>query len=150
MISILADYWERLQTLHADLERTLVDLPSAALDWTPGLDMNSLGVLATHVAGSERYWIGEVAGGDSSGRDREAEFRVRGLEATALIARLAETLAHSQGVIETLSLADLEAARTSPREERTFTVAWALTHALEHVALHLGQMQLTRQLWEQR
>jgi hypothetical protein len=28
-------------------------------------------------------------------------------------------------------------------------VAWALLHALEHTTLHLGQIQLTRQLWEQ-
>jgi ankyrin repeat protein len=29
-------------------------------------------------------------------------------------------------------------------------VAWCLAHALEHTALHLGHMQITRQLWEQR
>ncbi len=40
--------------------------------------------------------------------------------------------------------------RTDPRDGREYTVAWALFHALEHTALHLGQMQLTRQLWEQQ
>ena len=29
-------------------------------------------------------------------------------------------------------------------------VAWALLHALEHTAIHLGHMQIMRQLWEQR
>jgi hypothetical protein len=29
-------------------------------------------------------------------------------------------------------------------------IAWSLLHALEHTALHLGHMQLTRQLWEQQ
>jgi hypothetical protein len=28
-------------------------------------------------------------------------------------------------------------------------VAWALFHALEHTALHCGQIQIQRQLWEQ-
>jgi len=28
-------------------------------------------------------------------------------------------------------------------------VAWALLHALDHTAQHLGHMQITRQLWDQ-
>nr|MBC8492461.1 DUF1572 family protein [Chloroflexota bacterium] len=53
MLSILEDYWERLQALHADIERTIAGLPQAALDWAPGPEMNSLAVLAVHVAGAE-------------------------------------------------------------------------------------------------
>jgi hypothetical protein len=30
------------------------------------------------------------------------------------------------------------------------TVAWAVLHAVDHTALHLGHIQITRQLWEQR
>jgi hypothetical protein len=91
-----------------------------------------------------------VAGGNPSGRDREAEFRVQDLKAEALAARLAETLAHSQAVLERLTLHDLEVQRASPmHDNRTFATGWALAHALEHTAQHLGQMQLTRQLWEQ-
>jgi len=150
MLSVLEDYLERLQALHADIECTIEGLPPEALDWVPGPDMNSLGVLAVHVADAERYWIGDVAGRDPSGRDRAAEFRTRGLDTAALKARLAKTLAHSQAVLEGLTLPDLEAARVSPRDGRTFTVAWCLAHALEHTALHLGHMQITRQLWEQQ
>jgi hypothetical protein len=29
-------------------------------------------------------------------------------------------------------------------------VGWALCHILKHTALHLGHLQITRQLWEQR
>jgi uncharacterized damage-inducible protein DinB len=150
MLPFLADYFETLRNLHADIERALDGLPPEALDWSPGLEMNSLSVLATHVAGSERYWIGDVAGGNPSGRDREAEFRVQDLKAEALAARLAETLAHSQAVLERLTLHDLEVQRASPmHDNRAFSVGWSLAHALEHTAQHLGQMQLTRQLWEQ-
>lgn len=150
MVSVLENYLERLQALHADIERTIEGLPPPALDWVPGPDMNSLGVLAVHVAGAERYWIGDVVGRDPSGRDRAAEFRTRGLDAAALKACLAETLAYSQAVLERLTLPDLEATRVSLRDGREFTVAWCLAHALEHTALHLGQMQITRQLWEQQ
>ena len=148
MFSILEGYWECLQGLHAGIERTIKSLPLEALDWVPGPDMNSLGVLAVHVAGAERYWIGDVVGRDPSGRDRSAEFLTRGLDAATLRARLAATLAHSQAVLERLALPDLEATRVSPRDGRIFAATWCLAHALEHTALHLGHMQLTRQLWD--
>jgi len=150
MLPMLEDYLERLQALHADIERSIEGLPPRALDWVPGPDMNSLGVLGVHVAGAERYWIGDVAGRDPSGRDRASEFATRGLDAAALRVRLAEALAHSQAVLEGLTLPDLEATCVSPRDGRAFTGAWCLAHALEHTALHLGHMQLTRQLWDEQ
>ena len=149
MLPILDVYWERLQALHAGIERTIEGLPQAALDWVSGPDTNSLAVLAVHVAGAERYWIGDVVGGDPSGRDRAAEFRAHDLDGAVLKARLAAALAHSQAVLEELTLPDLEETYVSPRDGRQFTGAWCLAHALEHTALHLGHMQITRQLWKQ-
>jgi len=150
MIAILEVYLERLQALHAGIERAIAGLPQAALDWVPGPDMNSLCVLVVHATGAQRYWIGDVAGRDPSGRDRAAEFRARGLDEAALKRRLDETSAYSRGVLEALTWQDLEELRVSPRDGRKFTVAWSLAHALEHTAIHLGQMQIVRQLWGQR
>ena len=150
MLTILAEYLNRLESLHADLSRTFEGLPQETLDWSPATGMNSLAVLAVHTAGAERYWIGEVAGQDPSGRDRAAEFRTRQLTAGALKLRLDSALAHSQAVLEKLSLPDLDATRTAPRDQNQVTVAWALLHALEHTAMHLGHMQIARQLWDQR
>ena len=149
MLTILAEYAERLQFLHAAIEQIINGLPQAALDWTPGPEMNSIHVLAVHVAGSERYWIGDIAGNDPSDRDRDAEFRSGGLDTHALIDLLDRTLAHSRAVLEGLELADLEELRVSPRNGRQVTIAWCLAHALEHTALHLGHMEITKQLWEQ-
>jgi hypothetical protein len=150
MLPALESYLELLHGLHTHIEHTIDGLSSAALEWVPGLEMNSLGVLAVHVIGAQRYWIGDVVGRDPSGRDRDAEFRAIGLDADGLKARLAETLAHSQSVLEGLTGSDLEANCVSPRDGRQFTAAWCLGHALEHTALHLGQMQITRQLWNQQ
>jgi uncharacterized damage-inducible protein DinB len=63
--------------------------------------------------------------------------------------RVTDTLDYAKQVLEKLSLQDLESTRVSPRDGRTFTVGWALIHALEHATEHKGQIQLTRQLWEQ-
>ena len=147
MIPVYKDYFERLQKLHDEIAKTIQDLPQAALDWLPpGPEMN----LAIHVAGAERYWIGDVVGGDPSNRDRPAEFRAQGLDAAALQARLDQVLEHSRAVLESLTLADLEAERTVPKDGRKVSVAWALAQALGHTAEHLGQMQITRRWWEQR
>jgi len=40
-------------------------------------------------------------------------------------------------------------AAGAKHDDRSITVAWALNHALEHVALHAGNMQITRHWWEQ-
>jgi uncharacterized damage-inducible protein DinB len=149
MLPILDDYLDRLATVHTNLTATLRDLPVEALDWSPGPEINSLAVLAAHIAGSERYWIGEAAGQEPIKRDRAAEFKTAGVEADALIMRLDASLTHSQSVLTRLTLADLEKITNVKHDDRTVTGAWALQHALEHVSVHLGHMQIMRQLWDQ-
>ena len=143
------DYFDHLQKLHAEIERLLEGLPQAALDWTPGNGMNSLGVLAVHVAGAERYWIGDVIAGESSNRNREDEFLAQGRDAVMLSESLNASLTYSRAVLESLRLQDVHDQRVSPRDGRQFSVGWALNHALEHIALHLGHMQITCWFWEQ-
>jgi uncharacterized damage-inducible protein DinB len=150
MQPFLEAYLDRLQGLHADMLGALGGLPAVALDWVPGPGMNSITVLVVHTVGAERYWVGDVVGCDPSGRDRAAEFRAQGLDAATLKQRLDDTLAHTRGVLEGLTLQDLQAIRVSPRDGREYTVAWALAHALEHTAIHVGHIQIMRQLWEQR
>lgn len=142
------DYHDRLSDLHHGLAATVDGLPVEALDWAPGPDVNSLSVLLAHVAGSERYWIGEVAGGDPSQRVRSQEFETNGRTAGELQEALDRALAHSSTVLARLSLADLAEAHAAPLQGRTYTVAWALLHALEHTAQHLGHAQVGRQLWQ--
>jgi len=142
-------YLNLLQACHNEIRAALKGLPLAALDWVPGAEMNSISVLVFHLTGSERYWIGDVAMQETSDRDRDAEFKVSELSAEFLEKRLTDSMGFASSRLETLTLQDLEAQRVSARNGKTFTVAWSLMHALEHSTLHLGQIQLTRQLWEQ-
>jgi uncharacterized damage-inducible protein DinB len=143
------DYLNNLQELHNDIQTAIKDLPQTALDWTPpGEDFNSLSVLIVHLAGAERYWLGDVVAGVPSGRDRDAEFRVHGMSLDELTNRLESSLDYVRQVLNKLSLQDLESRRISPRNGREITVAWALDHNLKHTALHLGHIQITRQLWD--
>lgn len=150
MLTFFADFLDRLEVMHAAIEEALDGLPSEALDWQPGPEMNSIVVLAAHTAGAERYWIGDVAGQEPSGRVRELEFAAKGVETAVLIAKLRASLDHSRTILGLLTLNDLEQERVSPRDGRVFTAGWALLHGLEHTALHTGHIQLTSQLWNNR
>ncbi len=143
------DYLERMSGLHGDLVSTIGDLSVEALDWSPEPGVNSLSVLVAHTAGAERYWIGDVAGQDSSGRIRSQEFETSGYTVSELRNLLEESLAHSREVLSAFTLNDLASARNIPRSGETCTVGWAILHALEHTAVHLGHAQISRQFWNQ-
>jgi len=149
MQTFFKDYLNLLQDCHNGILEALEGLPPSALDWTPGQDMNSISVLVFHLTGAERFWIGDIAAQDPSNRDRDAEFRVHDVEMDVLKKRLADILGYARSVLDKMSLQDLEASRVRPSDGHEFTVAWALLHALEHAREHLGQIQLTRQLWGQ-
>ena len=149
MEKIFEELLNSLETCHNDILSSLQGLPPEALDWSPGPAMNSLTVLVFHLSGSERYWIGDVAMGEFSGRNREAEFAARGVEPEVLRKRLDDSLDYARGALERLTLQHLGQERIAPSGGRKVTVAWALLHALDHASVHLGHIQLTRQLWEQ-
>lgn len=148
------DYLERLTDLHQGILNAFKGLPSEALDWTPIQettgDMNSINVLVTHLCGAERYWIGDVACGENSDRVRAEEFQVSGMDVNALTAKINAATEFAQSAMEKLNINDLEKDGTSPRDKRKFTVGWALLHALEHTAIHLGHIQITRQMWDEK
>ena len=148
MQTFFKDYLNLLQGCHNDIIEILEGLPPTALDWTPGPEMNSISVLVFHTTGSERYWIGDVAAQDPTDRDRDAEFKIYDVKVEALKKRLADNLEYAFNALDKMDIQDLESRRvtTSGRE---ITAGWALLHALEHATLHVGQIQLTRQLWEQ-
>jgi uncharacterized damage-inducible protein DinB len=143
-------YLERLETLHMEIEAALEGLPQAGLDWAPGPQANSIAVLIVHLAGAERFWIGDVVMGDPSNRQRETEFTVRGLTAEALKYRLSDSRAYIRNQLAALTLRDLDEPRTLPNDTPEVSAGWALLHVLEHTALHAGQIQLTRQYWHWR
>jgi uncharacterized damage-inducible protein DinB len=149
MQTFFKDYLNLLQERHDNILEALDGLPPAALDWVPGADMNSISVLVFHLTGAERYWIGDIAAQDPTERDRDAEFRVHDVGVDVLKKRLAGNLEYARNALSEFTIQDLQTTRVSANDGRTYTVAWALLHALEHDTLHLGQIQITRQLWEQ-
>jgi len=140
------ELYNRFHELHQEIEQALEALPADVLDWKPAPEMNSIGVLITHLSGAERFLIGDVIMGEPSNRDREAEFQVEGFAKQDLLDRLTTVDAYIKEAFEKMSLADLETSRTHPRNGKQVSVSWAILHALEHTGIHLGHIELTVQL----
>lgn len=147
MEPFFADWLNNLQELHTDIEAALEGLPSDALDWSPKPGINSITVLVVHLTGSQRFLFGEVIGGQDIHRDRDAEFRAKGLTSTELGQRLKDNFVYISGELERFILADLE--RKCMFRTRDVTVGWTLGHALKHTATHLGHIQMMHDMWSQ-
>ncbi|MEQ8676932.1 MAG: DUF664 domain-containing protein [Aggregatilineales bacterium] len=161
MDTFFEDYLLRLDDLHEDFKIAIGGLSVDVLDWVPEIaskdsPMNSLCVLVVHVCGAARYWCGDVALGEISNRDRNAEFEAKGYTEQDLIAKLDDNIAYFRTGFAKLSVHDL--ARSCPAPGRTirpnstqlreYNLGWSLLHALEHTGLHLGHAEITRQLWD--
>ncbi len=141
---------EHLKALHAEAIKSLESLPVEALDWVPGPEMNSISVLIMHFTGSERYWVGDVVRGDPSFRNRDAEFATKGVDAAALRQRILDLDAYELQALEPLKVRDLDAFKVAPKDGRQVTTAWALLHAMQHTAVHVGHIEILTQQWRQR
>jgi len=150
MIKEIQGYLTTMNELRDQMKSVLEGLPEEALDWRPiegegELATNSLGVIVTHLAGSGTYLIKEVIGGQPVHRDREAEFATRRVNASTLKARLDGAVKIIEEVLSPLKESQMEEDRKY--RDRTAKVRWIILHVIEHMAQHLGHMQLTRQLW---
>jgi uncharacterized damage-inducible protein DinB len=149
MLIFIEPYIELLEDLFERMDGLFSDLPDEALDWTPDPAMNSMMVLIVHITGSLQYWVGEMLSGEPAHRDRSAEFQAENLTKAKLHEKLESTLSQTKRVLENLTMADLEDERYSTIHKDYFKGAFALMHALEHTARHVGHMEITRELWEQ-
>jgi uncharacterized damage-inducible protein DinB len=148
MLPELDEILRYLTALRAKMLGTLEDAGPAAWNWTPTSDnSNSLYVLATHAIGSEHGWIFEILGQGDKTRDRASEFRAAAHDLGELHASYARVAQETQDLLATLTGDDL--VKTRFREGYgQVSGRWILLHVIAHYSEHLGQMYLTKQLWE--
>ena len=146
-------YIRELQRLLERLCRCLDGLGEAEFNWRPPApDANSLCVIATHVLGNAEAWVLGIICGQPVRRDRDAEFQARGASPKALVGRAKRLSEEFAAALRALPDAALEERRrparplvgTGPTDE--LTVRDALMRVLVHGLLHVGQMQITRDL----
>jgi len=148
MDPMIVPYAQALEILHTDFHRVVEPLTDQEINWRHPYLSNTIGILLRHVAGSERYWIGEVVGGRPAQRNRASEFGHEPLSKGPLVEDLREAQAVATAVLERLTAADLLAEVEVTFRGRTSqaTRAWAILHSLQHASYHLGQVQLFKKM----
>ena len=125
---------------------TKIHLAVAILDdevvWArPNEASNSIGNLILHLSGNARQWIVSGVGGAPDVRDRNAEFDQRApIAVTTLLDWLEQTISDVDGVLASLTPADLHTRRTIQAND--VTVLEAVYHVVEHFSMHTGQIIL--------
>jgi len=149
MLAYFEVYDKMLSELLERMDGAFSDLSEDALDWTPDPAVNSITVLIVHTTAALRYWIGGMLGDEDVKRDRSDEFVARGYSKFQLheLIRAAKATVHQ--VLESCTSEDLERDHYSVIHKDYFSGNFALAHALEHTALHLGHLEIMRELWEQ-
>jgi uncharacterized damage-inducible protein DinB len=115
-------------------------------------ETNTLFALATHLAGAGEFWALALAAGRTVQRDHAEEFRASG-SLTHLNARYRRWIADIHDALDSMPDESLDKVLNGPPDAYRgsqppgkMTARECLLHALEHSALHLGQIQMTRQL----
>jgi hypothetical protein len=145
MVATIVDLY---RIIHKQLRQELDGLDDEAVNWVPGDDMNSMTVMVTHMLGAEEE-IFQFTRGESAGRDRDAEFAVGPRTASELSARIDTADEVLRAELDKLTLEDLGAPRSRP-DTPARPGAWWLLRNYGHTQLHLGHVQLTRQLYLRR
>ncbi len=148
MIPEAQGVFSELNGLCGETEALVRRLPPQALTYKQGAGFNSISVLVTHLAASQRWWIGEVVAGRAMHRDRDAEFRAEDADTAVLIARLHGAAALVREILSALTSATLDQTRLY--RGQPVTVRWILLRLLAHTARHVGQMQIIEKLWASR
>lgn len=137
-----------------DLVAACIDgLSPDELNWRPpAADANSTWALAAHIAGNARAWICGIAAGSVIARDRAGEFAAAGDDPAALRRHIETIRAEVRGALEAIDPARLgvrlvpDAALWGEGAPREISVRDAILQVIEHASLHIGAMQLTRDL----
>jgi len=150
MDPFLAPHLRVLEDLRRQTAEMVAPLDDSQINRTvPGLK-NSVGILLRHMAGSERYWIGEVVGGRPAQRQRDAEFEHDRVRKGDLLGEFDRVAALTREVLGGLSRDDLLQEVTLQRSQGPVqeTRAYAVLHAMEHLAYHVGQLRFLTRLLE--
>ncbi len=153
---IIASAREIFTTALADVRPAVEAASPEALNWRPaGGETNSIAVLAVHVMNSTRMWLSVATGAPLPMRDRDSEFVAEAADAPSLLAvvdefaRDCETLLDNAGQVDWSAMRETQ-PRPRPGVSDQVTAAFALIHACSHLLEHVGQIALTRQLWDAR
>ena len=142
-------YMNSLGSLHQEIRIALQGLPPKALNWRPPLkDANTIAVIVTHAATGEAFMVYQGLTGKDVGRVRLEEFLATATHVNSLLALVDQVEARIQEALSDETSRSLNEDSHLPN--RKVSKRHCVVHAIDHTAIHVGHLQLTRQLWDQR
>lgn len=144
-----------VQSLVDDILSTLDGIPDEDLaSWKPtaaqddGGEMNTFAAIAVHTASAGSWMLVHQVFGDDMERDREAEFHAvaTGAEIDRIYRQWMDAMHERMASLDTVDLAALPP--TIRESRKSWNRGHWLLHLVEHTGLHLGHLQIQRQLWE--
>jgi hypothetical protein len=134
--------------VHNQIRDEIEGLDDTGLNWTPCRGANSVATIITHIVGSESETIRSVAG-IVDHRDRDAEF----LQPWQTTAQVTEALGMADRLIAEVGpqiddrrLGICLSLPTLPPDEQRSGLTWLIGN-YGHAREHVGQVQLTQQLY---
>ncbi len=126
-------------------------LNDEAANWRPLPEgTNSINAILAHLAGAQNFWVRRVIAGETVQRNREAEFHTSG-RLSELLDQWEKVCMETDAILGKLTAAQLAETRAVPEFfTGLVTVQWCILHRISHHTIHLGHIQLTRQLWDHR
>lgn len=138
-----------LEDQHTYAGHALQNAGQEALNWKPAsTPCDSLAGLVRHIVAVQRLWLDAVIAGEPVPPELATAHAGTAETAEELQRLLDDSLARSKARLESLTTAQFD--ETRERRGRPITVRWAAYHTLEHTALHVGHMQLTRQVYDEQ
>lgn len=141
---------QTLKALHSDMQFLIKGVPSAGLNWQPGTNTNSLWALTLHTLGTTLHLLSTAADIEPRWQSwqRATELAATGDDPGLLLTAIRNMDDFLDKVFSVLE-------EESPGTERDWLgkskpVSYLVAHAVEHAGRHVGHMELTRQLWDQR
>ena len=121
------------------IQAALEVLPDPDVWWRPNPASNSIGNLMLHLAGNIRQWIVSGVGGAPDRRHRAGEFTAGGeVSRRDLLVTLTEAVLDADAVLARTDPASLGERRLV--QGREVSILEAVYHAVEHFAMHTGQI----------
>ena len=138
------------EILTRDLNKLKIEIESyqndAAIWYVNKNITNSAGTLCLHLVGNLNTFIGAAYGNTGYVRNRDAEFSLRDVKRTELIAQIEAVIAVVDATFNLLSDEDLEKPALVAHFTEEKTTGFFFVHLNPHLTYHLGQVNYHRRL----
>jgi hypothetical protein len=142
-----ATFWRYISSTLDRLAELAITVEHDGLHWRPPTeDANSIAVLAVHTLWNAEENIIQTLCGTPAGRTRDEEFVVRPVTADDVRDHWADLRPRLEAALAQLTTADLDGDRSHPRRG-VIKGREVLIVVARHTAEHLGQAELTRDLY---